>query len=296
MKHILFLGTLATLFVAGACSENIYDEIEKGPMLTFNVNAGSQESRAYGDGIYANSLQYAVYDAKGNELELLRGETSINITAKVDMKLANGDTFYILFWADNEKAPYTVDFSTKQMTIDYTDIKANNENHDAFYRLYGPFKVTGSESHDVELYRPFSQVNILTTDKEYASQTGMDIETTEFEMDVFTTLDLWTGEGIDEQNRIFSHADCPTEKVVIDGVEYDYLAMNYLLVAKDHTLKEVKCRYKDVARNIELERKFGSVPVERNYKTNIYGTLLTKDTEFKVEIKPSFPGTHDESR
>ena len=296
MKKILLLGAICTMFCAMSCSEDIYDEIEKGPMVSFNVTAGDESSRAYGEGTQATSLKYSVYDSNGKELELLRGDTTIQLSTQINIKLANGDTFYILFWADNDEAPYTVDFATKQMTIDYTDIKANNENHDAFYRLYGPFKVTGSESHDVELYRPFSQVNILTSDKEYASNTGMDVETTEFEMEVYTTLDLWTGECMDEQTRVFSHANCPVGKVTIDSVEHDYLAMNYLLVAKDKTLKEVKCRYKDIVRNIELERKFGSVPVERNYKTNIYGPLLTKDATFKVEIKPAFPGTHNEPR
>ena len=38
-------------------------------------------------------------------------------------------------------------------------------------------------------------------------------------------------------------------------------------------------------------RTFTNVPVQRNYRTNIYGSLLTNTTDFNVVIEPAFIGT-----
>ena len=39
-------------------------------------------------------------------------------------------------------------------------------------------------------------------------------------------------------------------------------------------------------------RTFTNVPVQRNYRTNIYGSLLTNTTDFTVVIEPAFATTH----
>ena len=68
---------------------------------------------------------------------------------------------------------------------------------------------------------------------------------------------------------------------------YEYLAMNYLLVGNDKETVEIEFTYAD-ANNVAKTRTVGSVPVQRNYRTNIYGQLLTSDVDVNVEIKPDY--------
>ena len=62
--------------------------------------------------------------------------------------------------------------------------------------------------------------------------------------------------------------------------------MNYLLVATDKALVEVEFTYTDGSD--AKTRTVGSVPVQRNYRTNIYGNLLTSDVDINVEINPDY--------
>ena len=79
-----------------------------------------------------------------------------------------------------------------------------------------------------------------------------------------------------------------TEDWIFPVDEYDYLAMNYLLVGADKETVNVEFKVKDETNGKEKTRTVGSVPVQRNYRTNIYGNILTSDVDVNVEIKPGF--------
>ena len=69
---------------------------------------------------------------------------------------------------------------------------------------------------------------------------------------------------------------------------YKYLSMDYLLVGpKQKTNVNVQWQISDGA-GTAIERTFANVPVQGNYRTNIYGSLLTSTSDFNVEIDPAF--------
>ena len=92
MKKIL-CGMMAFAMLFATSCEN---DTEIGVAETSNVaiKVGMPEiSRAYSDGTTATVLQYAVYDAEGNELEdLTVTDGTINGTATVSLQLATGNT------------------------------------------------------------------------------------------------------------------------------------------------------------------------------------------------------------
>ena len=62
--------------------------------------------------------------------------------------------------------------------------------------------------------------------------------------------------------------------------------MNYLLVAADKTVVDIDFTYTDGSN--AKTRTVGSVPVQRNYRTNIYGSILTSVVGFDVIINPDY--------
>ena len=289
MKKILLSMMAATMIFATSCE----NELELGAageesVVSFTIATPDMGSRAYSDGTTATQLQYAVYDAAGNILRDLQGsKTMENLGAKIDLKLTTGNSYSVIFWAAAEGAPYTVDFDAKTMTVDYTGAKSNDEKRDAFYK-YHTFTVTGAQTETITLKRPFAQLNIGTNDYAASTSAGYTVKQSKVVIkDAYSTLNLATGVVTNEVDATFDFANIP---VANDGVfpvnGYDYLAMNYVLVPADQELTEVTFSYTDGT--TAKDRTVGSVPVQRNYRTNIYGQLLTSDVDINVEIKPGF--------
>jgi hypothetical protein len=63
--------------------------------------------------------------------------------------------------------------------------------------------------------------------------------------------------------------------------------MNYILVGKDKTTTDVTLSVSDGTTTAPTAT-FATVPVQQNYRTNIYGSLLTNPANFTVVIDPAF--------
>ena len=254
--------------------------------VSFAVGTPDLATRAYSDGTTATVLQYAVYNAAGEELtDLTVTDATINGSAKVELQLTTGNTYSVIFWAAAEGAPYTVDFGAKTMTVNYTGAVSNDEARDAFYK-YHEFTVKGAQTETIELRRPFAQLNIGTAD--YAASTSAGYTPTQSAVvvkNVYNTLDLVGGIVSNEVAAEFALADIKKDET-FPVAGYEYLAMNYLLVASDKETVEVEFTYTDGTN--EKTRTVGSVPVQRNYRTNIYGNLLTSDVDINVVIEPEY--------
>ena len=256
-------------------------------LVTFSVGTPEIATRAFSNGQTATVLQYAVYDASGNQLtELTVTDGEIHGSTTVNLQLTTGNTYSVIFWAAAENAPYSVDFDAKTMTVDYSNAVSNDENRDAFYK-YHTFTVTGAQTETVELRRPFAQLNIGTSDYEESASAGYTPAYSYVKVPVSSELNLVDG-SVDEAAEVeFKLASIPTnEEFPVAG--YDYLSMNYLLVAADKEVVDVVFGYSESNTTVEKSRTIGSVPVQRNHRTNIYGQLLTSDVDVNVEIKPEY--------
>ncbi len=295
-KHYLY-GALAAMMLMTSCQDDAALMGNNGDVATVSFNLGTPEiaTRAYSDGTTATVLQYAVYDAQGNELtdltKSLKGNNAetINIRKNVSLQLTTGDTYTVIFWAAAPNAPYDVDFDAKTMTVDYAKAKtlSNDESRDAFYKDT-TFTVTGAMEVDIHLRRPFAQLNIGTSDYAAAESSGYEPTKSAVTVEnVYNTLNLWNGEVTGETIVMFDYNNIPTgETFPVTG--YDYLSMNYLLVPRDKGLVNIVFGYTETDETVAKTRTVGSVPVQRNHRTNIYGQLLTSDVDINVEIIPDY--------
>ena len=282
----LFL-VLAAAFAMVACQTDINEVgVVAGGEVDVTFEVGTP-TRAYSDGQSATVLQYAVYEGETELTALTVTDGEIHGSTTVSFKLVTGNKYTAIFWADNDDAPYTVDFGAKTMTIDYTGVACNNEKLDAFYAIH-EFTVKGAQTETIELKRPFAQLNIGTNDYALSTNAGYTPEYSVVTVkNIFSTLNLWDATVDGETEVTFNYAEIDKgETFPVTG--YQYLAMNYLLVPADKEVVDIEFGYGESSTAAEKTRTVGSVPVQRNYRTNIYGQLLTSDVDINIEIKPAY--------
>ena len=282
MKNIFrFLMAVAVLFTVSCAKEDISSSIGGGEVeMTFTVDLQDLGSRAYGDGAYVNTLRYYVYD--GNSyLDQLSGQKPIAVGAAttVNLVLLKGMTYNIVFWADHD-GYYTYDTAAKTITVDYSKVTANEEWRDAFCKFVPSIDPATASNDDknIVLTRPFAQLNAVATDMNTLALSGVNISKSYVTIDAYSTLNLATGNvtGL-----------APKTLVAGNILENGLLSMNYFLAPADGYTPNVTFTFEN-NKNIDFGASFTYVPLKRNYRTNIIGSLLSKSTDFTVTIDPAF--------
>lgn len=307
------------LLLLSACSSD--DELSQGngneALVSFNVElSGGMQNKAISDGTTAKNLTVHVFDENGTYLSELDKTVELNEKKKsVSINLVKGKTYSFLFWAsvNKENSPYSFGVDGKTITVDYNDAKANDESRDAFLGVVKNKAVKASFEENVTLKRPFAQINFLTDDIADAGKNGLTIdENTHSSITlskVATTLNPFTNTvgGFTEAEVIFGEAAIPalSETVTMgsapDAKTYNYLGTAYFLVpaegenpnaGKDQAmLNSATLKIKDInGEGLKVE----NVPVQWNYRTNIYGSLLTATGNFNVTIVPDYDGSHNQ--
>ena len=326
MNKKLFLGMFAAagMLLATSCSNDELDVVQSGneAQVTFSLAAeGGIATRAISDGTGANVLHYAIYDANQNLITTISPETNGLFTKpqafpngskqdEVSVTLAKGQEYTAVFWAQNsECTAYEVTAETDglKVAVDY-DGDNNDETRDAFFKAE-TFKVTGNAKIDVVLKRPFAQINVGVTEADWNAAVASGITISESKVvikNVATSINLLTGEVGDETTAVtYDFASIPLNsnevlKVDVDrdgtideDENYKYLSMSYILTDNDAdktTLEAdgLQFTFKSGGEDIVFDEGLHSVPVQRNWRTNIIGKLLTGDIQFNIVIDERF--------
>ena len=292
MKKLFLMAVAAVAVLATSCSKDDTNAVAGGEKstVTFSVEAPVMVTRAdLGDGTTATDLSWAVYAEDGTYLPNLGGSQEnafdAELKANVKIDLVNGKKYSVIFWAGAKGAPYTVDFATKTMTVN-DPLAANQEKYDAFYKYETIAEVSGPRTQTIVLTRPFAQLNIATADTQKAADGGLVVKQTKVVVPVYGTLNLKDGSVADRYTRTFAMADILSgETISVGGKSYDLLSMNYLLV-NTKEIQDVVFTVKNGT--FEQEYTYHNVPLQRNYKTNIIGNILTSTLDFEITIDPIF--------
>ncbi len=294
-----------TMLFATSCQK---EELGTEVTVSFALSQPGIATKAYSDGVTAEKLTYAVYttDATGART-MVKSEVVANafagnnLSTTVNMRLVTGQIYDIVFWADAATSPYTFDEDAGTITVNYGDaqnpIYSQDENRDAFYAVVADLAVTGAISQPVTLKRPFAQLNIGTTDAEeeavtvtYGTVNSANMYSSVKVSGIYSTLNLLDGTVDDEEDDVlFALAPIPaaSETFPVDGATY--LSMNYLLVSAENDLVDIEFTVAaDDQNSNSITREYTNVPVKRNYRTNIYGKLLTDPAAFNITIDPSY--------
>ncbi|MFR9611747.1 MAG: DUF6562 domain-containing protein [Rikenellaceae bacterium] len=190
----------------------------------------------------------------------------------------------------------------KGITASYDNYKGNDESRDAFFA--NKLGVTIESSvvlSDIYLTRPFGQLNVLTALTDVPTDMYPKYVQISSSTPLADTFDVYSGEtSISDETSTLNNFKWSLAEAAIDGevddaglmhLSTDYIfAPNYDDVVKQQLVDFEMSFYKDDTASsiINTNTNFKSIPIQRNYRTNVSGELLTKQGTINVTIDPTF--------
>lgn len=307
MNKKYYYGLFAAgMLFATSCSNDELTQVQSGEYAEVSISLGVEEvagSRAISDGSGADELYYSVFDADGNRITTIQQvhRENVDFPTTETITLAKGQTYQVAFWAqDNDCEAYTVS-DDMNVTVNYAGIN-NDETRDAFFKTV-KFTVNGSTALDVELTRPFAQINVGVDAADWNAAVASGIEIKESNVTIkqaASAINLVTGKVSKPLDVVYTTAAIPNEPLKANNGTYNWLSMSYILVfdgsetgAEDATLTSLEYKFspkQGKGNPITFKDGLNNVPVKRNWRTNILGKILTGDITFNISIDPIYEG------
>ena len=297
-----------------ACQKEEFGGNEAEGIYTFEVSADNIATKATidrdGNGTAVNRFIMEVYLAKTTgELVLLDRQVKAPTAASpkstsFNLTLIKDQEYKVLFWADKgtdamEDLYYKTTDNLQNVSFLNAARIGNNDALDAFSKME---VITREESKagfskSVMLTRPFGQVNFITTDiPAINALTGgsaflpTDVKVSYVTCTGFNVLtQTGTGsEAIEYTAPVYSAMDPAT-----NPAKYT-LSMDYMLTATSDRETRNLVKLTALANGYELTTvEVANYPVQRNYRTNIIGKILTGDVTFNITIDPIYDGEYN---
>ena len=303
MKKLLCIITgFAALVMASSCQKE-NGTLGRGDTVnaTFRVSVPEQmATKAISDGKQATELIFRVFDKNKNLLSDLNQTVEVSgYHATINVQLVKGMTYNFTFWAQTPGKYTVADDGT--VTVTPKDMM-NGEPYDAFYQVINDYLVKTPFTEDVTLYRPFAQINVGAPKEDFRAAASSAIDTlatgmqTAYTIAVPNKLNLLDRSVSGAAEIEFTPTNRPEEFLTVEGTEYSYVAMAYVLapVAKD-MLPSVKFSIQTTQNGeaLTLEREVANVPYQRNYRTNILGNIFSVTGTFNITVDPIYFGDYD---
>ena len=322
-KFFYSILAVTTMLLAATSCSNEEDVIEVGhdgktQKVTFKVELpGETASRAIADGVevaqanMANKLAWALYEAGKEDNLLDTGTATKEKDGKeftVDIDMVKGLSYKILFLAYNEGGTiFDVTEGDDLKSLNYKSaVVSNAEAYDAFVACHS-YNTLGGSSNEVHLKRPFAQINAATTGDDLAKADKLDAVVTNSQLvieKVPTQYNVMTGEVSEykdvtyTKNAILYQTGTTTNEILkdVDGVDYNYLNMVYVLAGEGTSTSSnhdaTFTFYRDADPQLVRTLDIVNLPIQRNYRTNVVGNLITQTESFKVIIDAEFDGDY----
>ena len=288
-KYFLSIVALAGMLFATSCQESLVEPQMEGP-TTFTVQVpDAMGTKAIGDATNVDKLFVEVYS---NGTSIFKKTQGINGSTTVSLDLIKGQEYQIVFWAQKDDS-YITDFTTQGLAeISIPNTFHNNESGAAFY-AYETFVIDGN-AKTVTLRRPFAQLNLGTTALSLdtdASDADVQLISSSVTLATATKFSTIFGAGINVDTRTYraSISSFGDEKLTLaNGDEYVYVSMDYLPVVDGGDVVELGVV---IETNLgTITHNFTNVPIQKNYRTNIVGNLISSKTDFVVEVEDEWSG------
>ena len=307
MKKLFFYLAVAMLGTAAvSCQKEMVVEEGNGN-VTFTIQTPEVATKAIADGMNVNIVHYEIYKNETGHKNSLEGTSLIKGTvpmtakgASLTLNLLQGQEYVGLFWAQVDGKSYYDVTDLRNVKVAYPNEEnnltyANDEARAAFCQK----KVFSTGKNvSVVLERPFAQINLGTTIADLNDDYLITLEQSSMTVtgvaNSFNVAAMTA--GTTATNVAFSYATVPyvfeePETLVANNKTWAYAGMNYVLVPGDASTVNVTYSIKtDVG---TVTRNIPAVPVQKNYRTNLLGNLLTQETAIEIVVDERFADHED---
>ena len=320
---MLFLAAAAAVLLLASCQR---DELQGGSIsgeevsvsisATMPIDGGAvvKSNDEPGNASYVNRCIMGVYlNDVGMSSPKQMGDTVVvrvdGTTHKAefgDLQLVSGHKYLLVFWADNATEDSDNGFEDNHYnTADFPEVtfkegdtyQSNDDSRDAFFASY-ELKVDGPSNRTVELHRPFGQLNIITSDYSVVETSFPALVPKKVSLTfskVPQGINLLTGAlaetFVEPLTGVSVNVAAVTEPAVASGSKH--LSFDYIFApeGEQYSIPEITMSFDDAWGNeVASDYKFVNLPVQRNYRTNVTGALLTDRTGVEIEVVPEFDG------
>lgn len=325
MKAIyLAITAAAAALLLSACQRNELgggslsgEEVTVGISAVMPLDGGAvvKSDAEPGKGDEVNRCIMQVYLADDTELsnatevgELKTVEVTDGKASFGSLQLVAGHTYRLVLWADCATKTSGTDGATASFrdlyynTGNYPEVSfkdgveyaGNDDSRDAFFASY-KLKVDGPSNHTVELHRPFGQLNIITSDYSVV-ETSFPALVPEMVSLTFSKvpqgINLLTGTltetFIEPLIGVSVDVAAVTEPAAASGskqLSFDYI---FAPEGEEYSIPEITMSFDAEGKEVASDYKFVNLPVQRNYRTNVSGALLTDRAGVDVVVVPGF--------
>ena len=266
--------------------------------LPGNGNNAVTRAATAGDGTSVNRCIMEIYlndELYSRQIGAIQPD---GLTAGFDVRLVTSQTYKFVFWADHVESVEgeaiktdlhynTADLRNISMKGDYNG-SSKDDTRDAFFASLEKL-VTNAFSESVELTRPFGQLNIKTEDLASIPNNQKDafvpVTAGLSFKNLYTGFNAATGNLLGESTAV-------AYKAASDVVDANgNLTVDYLFAPNtaggQHLVNMTLAVYNAAGGQITT-KDLNNIPVQRNYKTNVTGNLLTVDGKVNVTVTPAF--------
>lgn len=294
-KLLKFFAAAAMSVLALACAKEQVGPGE-GAMVeaTFSVDVPGVEvsTKGLSDAASVNELVFDAFRTQ-NDTVSIKGFRQVvaveNGRATIQVKLIKGQNYRFVFWAQKANNGYYNTDNLSHITVDYSKALANDSSLDAFFAKEEVSNVQNPLSKTIILKRPFAQVNYVT--KEELGE-GLHIEQSQITVkNALTSFNPLRNKLSGAKDVTFNYNAVPTEKLLIGGIEYNYLATAFILAKNDNSkdIVDVEAKFK-ANKGYSVTVSTPGLPCQRNYRTNVIGNFMSVDGTYNVEIDSAFKG------
>lgn len=227
--------------------------------------------------------------------------------------LVAGGTYDLVFWADCAAEGedggltdlyYGTEAGLTQITLD-TDCYTNSDDgHDAFCAVLSVVDLSDDQPLEATLTRPFGQVRLYTDDLDWLPAPVVDLTQVRAEVAfsrIYTVYNALTGgmSGLLEEALVPAEVSVPVDFVAGDdaAAPTGQISFDYFLASpeEDQTLIDFTLTLTDASTGARLCAPFtaSSIPLQRNWITNVHGNFLTRGLDITVDLVPAFTGVTD---
>lgn len=305
MKKLSILFSAAAALLISSCADEIEVPVSTGDgNVNFTIELpGAATSRAMGDGYSATILKYVVFDGDEVAFSGNTSFTSTSLQTTVSLNLLTGKTYRIAFFASNTyNSVYTLSNDNKAIVVNYKQMNTTStwRDYDAFYKAID-VKVTGPINETITLPRVMAQLNWGTDDYDttngaVAAAYGTSLRT-RVKTKAYTNLNLIDG-TVENEVEVYTNRNMEPLGASFGafpaGEQYRWLMCTYLLLPEnspliDASLLTFKGSNTPVIHTVEVT----NIPVERNFRTNIYGSLLTSTASYTIDKNSDWTLPHN---